>query len=272
MSAPKLDASRWLNVTFGPRSPNSIAHRLAGAFDTVLLNRIAGTPLGPWSVRPARYSTRLSSPAVAVPSAIPISSRPPGPGGHPASSKRRRVEASATRPTASIFRNLSGEMNAAGSNPRISAAQCDRQSAVSKLVTGAMPQRLDLIASTKAWWPNPKQEMLLMPVIATRSNMKRVRYHAIFHRSTTLASSAALQLLACAALIVAEAQTPKDRFDQLFTRTLAKRQSIHSIRARFAETTTSSLLEKPVVSHGIVIAAPPARVLLTYMGPERRII
>jgi len=87
-----------------------------------------------------------------------------------------------------------------------------------------------------------------------------------------LASSAALQLLACAALIVAEAQTPKDRFDQLFTRTLAKRQSIHSIRARFAETTTSSLLEKPVVSHGIVIAAPPARVLMTYTDPERRII
>ncbi len=47
-SAATLDASRWLKVTFGPRSPNSIAHRLAGAFETVLLKRIAGTPVGPW--------------------------------------------------------------------------------------------------------------------------------------------------------------------------------------------------------------------------------
>ena len=38
------------------------------------------------------------------------------------------------------------------------------------------------------------------------------------------------------------------------------------------ETTTSSLLEKPLVSHGTIVAAPPSRVLMTYTDPERRII
>jgi outer membrane lipoprotein-sorting protein len=83
-------------------------------------------------------------------------------------------------------------------------------------------------------------------------------------------ASVLLQLFAAAALVASQA--PKDLFDQLFARTLEKRQSIHSIRARFTETTTSSLLEKPLVSHGTVIATPPARVLMTYTDPERRTI
>ena len=52
----------------------------------------------------------------------------------------------------------------------------------------------------------------------------------------------------------------------------ARRESIHSIRARFTETTVSSLLEKPLVAHGMVIAAPPGRVLMTYTDPERRVL
>lgn len=91
------------------------------------------------------------------------------------------------------------------------------------------------------------------------------------HRSTLLSASALLQL-AAAALVAAQAPAPPDLFGQLFARTLEKRQSIHSIRARFTETTTSSLLEKPLVSHGTVIATPPSRVLMTYTDPERRTI
>jgi outer membrane lipoprotein-sorting protein len=84
--------------------------------------------------------------------------------------------------------------------------------------------------------------------------------------------SALLQLFAAAALVGFQAPGPKELFDQLFARTMEKRQSIHSIRARFTETTTSSLLEKPLVSHGTVIATPPSRVLMTYTDPERRMI
>jgi len=87
-----------------------------------------------------------------------------------------------------------------------------------------------------------------------------------------LPAAALLPLLATAALVAAQAQVQEDLFDRLFVRTMEKRQSIHSIRARFTEATTSSLLEKPLVSHGTVIAAPPSRVLMTYTDPERRIV
>jgi outer membrane lipoprotein-sorting protein len=75
-----------------------------------------------------------------------------------------------------------------------------------------------------------------------------------------------------AVLVASQAQAPKDLFDQIFARAQEKRQSIHSIRARFTETTTSGLLEKPLVSHGTVLATPPSRVLMTYTDPERRTI
>jgi outer membrane lipoprotein-sorting protein len=118
----------------------------------------------------------------------------------------------------------------------------------------------------KGTWPTPKQEMQLTPVSATPSDMKAVRYHTL---PMTLFVSVLVQLIAAATLIALPAQ---DAFDQLFARTAAKRGDIHSIRARFTETTSSSLLERPVVSHGTVLAAPPARVLMTYTDPERRTV
>jgi outer membrane lipoprotein-sorting protein len=111
-----------------------------------------------------------------------------------------------------------------------------------------------------------------MPVIATRSGMRAVRYHAVLRRSIRLLACALVQLAVGGALVASQAASPTDLFDQLVTRTLATRQSMTSIRARFTETTTSSLLEKPLVSHGTVIAAPPGRVLMTYSDPERRIV
>src|SRR5579864_4107558 len=81
-----------------------------------------------------------------------------------------------------------------------------------------------------------------------------------------------LHLLVAASVIASQAapQASKDLFTQIYQRAVAKRQSIHSIRARFTEITVSNLLEKPLVAHGTVIAAPPDRVLMTYTGPERR--
>jgi len=83
-----------------------------------------------------------------------------------------------------------------------------------------------------------------------------------------------LRLLVAASVIASQAppQGPEDLFTQIYQSAVTRRQSIHSIRARFTEITTSSLLEKPLVAHGTVIAAPPGRVLMTYTDPERRTI
>ena len=90
-------------------------------------------------------------------------------------------------------------------------------------------------------------------------------------RAATVLCLAAIAIGAQAASSAPQSAAPKrGAFDQLFARTMAKRESITSIRARFTETTTSSLLTKPIVAHGTVVAAPPARVLMTYTDPERR--
>jgi len=83
-----------------------------------------------------------------------------------------------------------------------------------------------------------------------------------------------LHLLVAASVIASQSspQAPKDLFTQIYQSAVARRQSIHSIRARFTETTVSSLLEKPLTAHGTVIAAPPGRVLMTYTDPERRML
>jgi outer membrane lipoprotein-sorting protein len=95
----------------------------------------------------------------------------------------------------------------------------------------------------------------------------------IFRHSTTLLVATFLHLLVAASVIASQPQpAAKDLFTQIYDRTVAKRQSIHSIRARFTEITASSLLEKPLVAHGTVTAAPPARVLMTYTDPERKTI
>lgn len=83
---------------------------------------------------------------------------------------------------------------------------------------------------------------------------------------------AAILIGAAAMTIGAQRPPSTDLFDRLFAQTIAKRQTITSIRATFTETTTSSLLQKPIVAHGTVVAAPPIRVLMTYTDPERRFV
>jgi outer membrane lipoprotein-sorting protein len=87
-----------------------------------------------------------------------------------------------------------------------------------------------------------------------------------------LIASSFLQLLAAVSVAAWAPQVPKDLFTQIYESAVARRQSIHSVRARFTETTVSSLLERPLMAHGTVIAAPPGRVLMTYTDPERKII
>jgi outer membrane lipoprotein-sorting protein len=66
--------------------------------------------------------------------------------------------------------------------------------------------------------------------------------------------------------------TQADRFPEIYKRGVAKQRAMHSLQAHFTETTTSSLLVKPIVAHGTVVAAAPARVRMTYTDPEPKIV
>jgi len=76
--------------------------------------------------------------------------------------------------------------------------------------------------------------------------------------------------LLVAAFVLAPPAAKDDLFDDLFKRSVERQRSMKSIRATFTETTVSTLLEKPIVAHGTIVAAPPARVVMTYTDPERR--
>jgi outer membrane lipoprotein-sorting protein len=81
-----------------------------------------------------------------------------------------------------------------------------------------------------------------------------------------------LILLSIAAPQAPAPRPPGDLFAELFQRGLVKQKSMTSIRAAFTETTVSTLLVKPIVARGTIIAAPPARVRMTYTEPEPKLV
>jgi outer membrane lipoprotein-sorting protein len=82
----------------------------------------------------------------------------------------------------------------------------------------------------------------------------------------------ACALVAALALTAAQAPGEQDLFDTLHARISAAEAKRTSLRARFVETTTSSLLVKPMVSQGTLVGEKPARMVITYLSPERKSI
>ena len=58
----------------------------------------------------------------------------------------------------------------------------------------------------------------------------------------------------------------------IYQRGIIKQRAMHSLQARITETTTSSLLVKPLVAHGTIAATMPANVVMTYTDPESKTI
>jgi outer membrane lipoprotein-sorting protein len=77
---------------------------------------------------------------------------------------------------------------------------------------------------------------------------------------------------AIVASVVCATARAADLFTEIYNRGVEKQRSMRSIRARFTETTSSTLLVRPLVAHGTIVAALPARVLMTYTDPERKIV
>ncbi len=59
-----------------------------------------------------------------------------------------------------------------------------------------------------------------------------------------------------------------ETFAQIHRRGLEMQKSLKSFRARFTETTTSSLLVRPIVAEGRIVGLPPARLVMRYESPE----
>lgn len=79
---------------------------------------------------------------------------------------------------------------------------------------------------------------------------------------------------ALAVLSLGGAASPQaaDLFDEIHARTQAAEATRQTIRARFTQTTRSSLLVRPVVSKGTILAEKPSRLVMTYTSPERKTI
>jgi len=59
-------------------------------------------------------------------------------------------------------------------------------------------------------------------------------------------------------------------FDAIYKRGMELNARLKTLAARFTETTTSTLLTRPLVARGTVVVERPSRVALHYLEPEQR--
>src|SRR3954462_15243991 len=70
----------------------------------------------------------------------------------------------------------------------------------------------------------------------------------------------------------APAQSKTDLFDEIYQRGRGIDSTLKTLTARFTETTTSSLLTRPVVARGTLAVIRPDRVVLRYTDPDQRVV
>jgi len=78
-------------------------------------------------------------------------------------------------------------------------------------------------------------------------------------------------VVAALALAVTAAAA-QESFDDLYRRGQQANAGIKTMTAQFTETTTSSLLARPLVSRGTLAVQRPSRVILRYADPEPRVV
>src|SRR5262249_33667118 len=79
-------------------------------------------------------------------------------------------------------------------------------------------------------------------------------------------------LAAVAVLSPTLASAPPDDFDELYAKGKKVNDAMKTLTARFTETTTSTLLTKPLVARGRVAVERPSRVVLRYTEPDARTV
>jgi outer membrane lipoprotein-sorting protein len=63
-----------------------------------------------------------------------------------------------------------------------------------------------------------------------------------------------------------------DLFDEIYRRGQAQNGGLRTFTATFTETTTSSLLTRPLIARGTVAVERPGRVALRYVAPDDRVV
>jgi outer membrane lipoprotein-sorting protein len=105
--------------------------------------------------------------------------------------------------------------------------------------------------------------------------MRSVRSQRAYARSRWRGPGPIAAVVACLIALAAPVRaggSAADLFDDIYRRGQPMEKSIKTIRARFVETTTSSLLVKPLVAEGTLLAVRPNDILLTYTKPERKLL
>ncbi len=79
-------------------------------------------------------------------------------------------------------------------------------------------------------------------------------------------------LFALVASQAAAPGAPPDLFKQVYERGQIEQSRLKTLKATFTETTVSSLLERPIVARGTLVAEQPSRMVMRYSSPERKIV
>ena len=125
---------------------------------------------------------------------------------------------------------------------------------------------------------------MTMGVVTVKSGPGGVRYHPD-HASSTgrrrhprrAGAGSRIVTLLCAAVGGRRGAAPEgagrgDLFDELFKQGQAKNGDLKTLTASFVETTTSTLLTRPLVSSGTLAVERPSRIVLRYTQPDERVV
>ena len=94
----------------------------------------------------------------------------------------------------------------------------------------------------------------------------------IFNAALPWVGIGLVAIVAPASAALRQRAATADAFDDLYRRGQSVNKTLKTLTARFTETTTSSLLTRPLVSHGVVAVERPSRVVLRYTDPEMRVV
>jgi outer membrane lipoprotein-sorting protein len=91
-------------------------------------------------------------------------------------------------------------------------------------------------------------------------------------RRVCCAVAAILATFVLTFVTLVSANAPSDPFDDLYARGQQVNGAMKTLTARFIETTTSTLLTKPITARGRLWVERPSRVILRYTEPDVRVV